>query len=142
MSRLLFSKLKTIFYPNIISRPCPHYQIRWKVNINVDPTKIRFKKLPKIELEPGERLPLMNTGKHRLRVYKTLVVNTDGSSYYAESPLPYEITFLPLDLSKLTKEELEKRRIAHLPDKKDDGLTDQGFSDEEMQVSDDYKHLL
>eukprot|EP00800_Vazella_pourtalesii_P005034 TRINITY_DN15812_c0_g1_i1.p1 TRINITY_DN15812_c0_g1~~TRINITY_DN15812_c0_g1_i1.p1 ORF type:complete len:146 (+),score=31.38 TRINITY_DN15812_c0_g1_i1:46-483(+) len=145
MSRLFVSKMRCITYPNKLHSSImdtSRNAIRWKVNLNVDPSKLRTKKLPKIELEAGECLPLMNTGKHRLRVYQTLVVNPDGSSYYAESPYPYEITYLPLDLSKMTEEELEKRRIAHLPEKKVDGIADEGFSNEEMDVADDYKHLL
>ena len=145
MFHLFVSKSRYITYPKKLHSSITDTSrnaIRWKVNLNVDPSKLRSKKLPKIELEPGECLPLMNTGKHMLRVYKTLVVNTDGSSYYAESPYPYDITYLPLDLSKMTEEELEKRRIAHLPDKKADEIADEGFSNEEMDVADGYKHLL
>ena len=120
---------------------CSRISIR-RVNVAVDPTEVRIKKLPRIELEPGERLPMENRDNQRLRVYKTLVVNTDGSSYYADSPMPYEITFLPLDFSKMSEEEIQKRRLAHLPDKREDEKLDEGFSSEEMVVADDYKHLI
>ena len=121
---------------------CPRVSVRWKVRLGVDPTQVRTRKLPRIELDGGERLPLENTRNLRFRVYKTLVVNPDGSSYYADSPMPYEITFLPIDLSEMTEQELQKRRLAHLPDKKVDEALDEGFSSEEMGVSDDYKHLI
>ena len=144
MSHLFVSKMRYITYPNKLHSSIidtSRNAIRWKVNLK-DPPKLRSKKLPRIELEPGECLPLMNTGKHMLRVYTTLVVNPDGSSYYAESPYPYPITYLPLDMSKMTEEELEKRRIALLPEKKVDEIANEGFSNEEMDVADDYKHLL
>ena len=141
MSRLLLTSGRVLAcYP--LRMDCSRTSIRWKINLSVDPTELRTKKLPRIELEPGERLPLENKGNQRLRVYKTLVVNTDGSSYYADSPMPYEITFLPLDFSNISEAELQSRRIAHLPDKQLDEKLDEGFSSEEMVVADDYKHLI
>ena len=142
MSCLLLASKRFIAaasHPHVASLDCSRIQLRWKT---IDPTTVALKRLPKIELNPGEKLPLENTQKLHIRVYKTLIVNTDGSSYYAENPMPYPITFLPLDLSKLSEEELEKRRMAHLPPKKVNTELDEGFSDEEMEVKKDYEHLV
>ena len=57
----------------------------------------------------GKLLPIINKRNVHPKLYNCLLVNPDGSTYTIRTTYPYKIITLPLDLSKLSEEEIAVR---------------------------------
>ncbi|XP_003389185.1 PREDICTED: uncharacterized protein LOC100639415 [Amphimedon queenslandica] len=92
----------------------------------------------------GKFLPIMNKKNIHPKLYECLLVNPDGSTYTIRTMYPYKIITLPLDLSKLSEEEIAAKKKKKMLEDKPKFYSDEDYLDESEESWDhsQYKDLF